>query len=120
MLKITLHDSAKELRLKLEGRLSGPWVQELRLCWYTASSTTSGRPTVLDLDEVDFIDPEGQTLLLQMHRQGVAFQAARPFIRGLLQEICESSQCATVEDKPAPNRDAILITRPPGHHSRTV
>src|ERR1035437_2690493 len=25
MLKITLHDSAREFRLKLEGRLSGPW-----------------------------------------------------------------------------------------------
>src|SRR6516162_1188194 len=60
MLKITLHDSAGEFRLKLEGRLSGPWVRELEQCWKTASSTTHGRKTVVDLGEVDFVDPPGQ------------------------------------------------------------
>src|SRR5690349_12989903 len=30
MLKITIHDSAAELRIRLEGRLNGPWVNELR------------------------------------------------------------------------------------------
>ena len=120
MLKITLHDSTKELRLKLEGRLSGPWVQELRQCWSTASSTTGGRRTVLDLDDVDFIDPEGQSLVVEMHRQGVVLHAGRPFIRGLLQEICRSSQCGTVEDESSPNRDALRRTKPAGRHSRTL
>src|ERR1017187_2255820 len=63
MLKITLHDSAREFRLKLEGRLSGPWVHELEQCWMTASSTTHGRNTVLDLGEVDFVDLAGESLL---------------------------------------------------------
>src|ERR1039457_3418449 len=63
MLKITLHDSAGEFRLKLEGRLSGPWVNELEQCWKTASSTTHDRKTVLDLGEVDFVDPAGESLL---------------------------------------------------------
>jgi anti-anti-sigma regulatory factor len=66
MLKITLHDRAGELRLKLEGRLSGPWVNELEQCWKTASSTTQGRKTVLDLGEVDFVDPAGESLLAHM------------------------------------------------------
>ena len=61
MLKITLHDSSDELRFKLEGKLSGPWVGELRQCWQTAASTTHGRNTILDLREVDFVDPEGQS-----------------------------------------------------------
>ena len=63
MLKITLHDSAGEFRLKLEGRLSGLWVHELEQCWKTASSTTQGRKTVVDLGEVDFVDPAGESLL---------------------------------------------------------
>jgi len=96
MLKITLHDSADEFRLKLEGRLSGLWVRELELCWQTATSTTEGRKTVLDLREVDFIDPEGQALLAAMHSRGVDLVAVTPLIRAVLDEVCRGSACATV------------------------
>ena len=96
MLKITLHDSADEFRLTLEGRLSGLWVRELAQCWQTASSTTQGRKTVLDLGEVDFVDPEGETLLAIMHREGVELLAVTPLIRGVLDEVCRGTACATV------------------------
>jgi anti-anti-sigma regulatory factor len=97
MLKITLHDSARELRLKLEGRLSGLWVNELEQCWKTASSTTHGRKTILDLGEVDFVDPAGESLLAQMHGQGVELVAVTPLIRAVLQEICHPPPCGRVE-----------------------
>jgi len=96
MLKITLHDSADEFRLKLEGRLTGLWVRELEQCWQTAASTTRGRKTVLDLGEVDFVDPEGQALLAIMHRQGVELLAVTPLIRAVLDEVCLGSAYATV------------------------
>jgi anti-anti-sigma regulatory factor len=99
MLKITLHDSAREFRLKLEGRLSGPWVRELELCWKTAASTTGGRKTVVDLGEVDFVDPEGQTLLSAMHARGVKMEAVTPLICSVLKEVCQASACGTVERK---------------------
>ncbi len=96
MLKITLHDSALEFRLTLEGRLSGLWVQELEQCWKTASSTTHGRKTVLDLGEVDFVDPAGESLLARLHAQGVELVAVTPLIRAVLQEICRAPACGTV------------------------
>ena len=99
MLKITLHDSPREFRLKLEGRLSGPWVRELELCWKTAASTTGGRKTVIDLGEVDFVDPEGRTLLSDMHAQGVEMEAVTPLICSVLKEICQAPACGTVERK---------------------
>jgi ABC-type transporter Mla MlaB component len=88
MLKITILDSASELRFRLEGKLSGPWVSELRQCWQTAASTTSGRATIADLAEIDFVDPAGQQLLSDMYRAGVRLQAATPLIRTLVDEIC--------------------------------
>ena len=96
MLKITLHDSASEFRLTLEGRLSGLWVRELELCWQTAISTTQGRKTVVDLREVDFIDPDGQHLLAGMHRQGVELLAVTPLICAVLDEVCRGPACATL------------------------
>jgi anti-anti-sigma regulatory factor len=101
MLKITLHDSARELRLRLEGKLSGPWVRELRQCWQTAASTTEGRRTVLDLREVDFVDLDGQSLLAEMHGAGVRLVAVTPLIQAVVQEISRVPRCATVEEKPA-------------------
>src|SRR5664279_46495 len=96
MLKITLHDSAREFRLKLEGRLSGPWVKELEQCWKTARSTTQDRKTVVDLGEVDFVDPAGETLLASLHAQGVELVAVTPLICAVLQEICRSPACGTL------------------------
>ena len=103
MLKITLHDSAQEFRITLEGRLSGPWVAELDQCWQTASSTTAGRRTILDLGEVDFISPEAEPLLRRMHTLGVEFVAVTPVICAVLQAVCEDLSepvpCGTVEKK---------------------
>ena len=99
MLKITLHDSAGEFRLKLEGRLSGAWVQELEQCWKTASSTTHGRKTVVDLGEVDFVDPDGQSLLSVMYSHGVEMVAVTPLICSVLKEVCQAPACGRVERK---------------------
>jgi hypothetical protein len=114
MLKITLHDGATELRFNLEGKLSGPWVDELRQCWHTARSTTAGRKTVLDLREVDFVDPEGQTLLAEMHGQGVGLTASTPLMQALVTEICHPVRCASVEES-----HAVASAQRPGRGSRT-
>ena len=120
MLKITLHDSAEELRLKLEGKLAGLWVGELRQCWRTAASTTQGRDTVLDLRDVDFVDPEGQSLLADMHRQGVRLVAVTPLIQALVQEISGQPGCVTVEEKPARRSHALTSPDTAGRHPRAL
>jgi ABC-type transporter Mla MlaB component len=109
MLRITIHDSARELRIKLEGKLSGLWVEELRQCWRTASSTTAGRTTSLDLSEVDFVDADGQSLLSDMHRQGVRVDAATPLIQSLVAEGIGRAGCVTVEEKPAGSPHVSLL-----------
>lgn len=114
MLKITLHDSSRELRFKLEGRISGPWVGELQQCWHTASSAAQGRSTVVDLGEVDFVDSEGQSLLSEMHRHGVRLLACTPLIRSLVP--C----CGTVEEKPAQSRDALARNDISGSNPRAL
>jgi hypothetical protein len=119
MLKITLLDSPRELRFRLEGKLSGPWVTELRQCWYTASSTTAGRATVADLREIDFVDPDGRELLSEMHRAGVRLQAETPLIRNLVDEICHSGY-GTVEEAPQKRSDAVVRAHTFGSGSSTL
>ncbi len=107
MLKITLHDSAGELRFRLEGRLGGAWVGELRQCWLTAKSTAEGRQTTVDLGEVDYVDANGQALLSEMYCQGVALRAHTPLIQELVTEIERGARYATVEEAPAQAPDVL-------------
>jgi hypothetical protein len=118
MLKITLHDSARELRFKLEGKLMGLWVAELRQCWHTAASTTSGRRTVLELDEVDFVCPEGESLLAEMHHEGVRLTAATPVTRAIVDEIRRLQRCGTVEEKTVQVSDVSLRSDQSRPHTR--
>jgi hypothetical protein len=114
MLKITLADTASELRLRLEGKLAGLWVRELGQCWQTAASKTAGRKTVVDLREVDFVDEDGQVLLCRMHHAGVKFLAATPLIRDIV------TRCATVEDRTAPPDHVSAQPGKPGSLPRTL
>jgi anti-anti-sigma regulatory factor len=120
MLKITLHDSADEFRLSLEGKLSGAWVGELRQCWQTASSTTQGRRTVVDLREVDFVDDAGEALLCDMTRCGVSLQVSTPFMQAVVEEIARFARYGSVEGKSTSSSDAVVCSDPARPHSRAV
>ena len=58
---------------RLEGRLTGLWVEELKNCWQ--KSAAAQPVTMVVLDEVTFIDEAGKKLLADMHRQGVELTA---------------------------------------------
>ncbi len=87
MLRITIHDSPSEYRLHLEGRLAGPWVRELELCWQTAQSTVQNQILTVDLRDADFVDSAGEQLLAAMHQHGAKFLAASPMTKNLVARI---------------------------------
>lgn len=85
MLKITVEIEAKRTIFKLEGRLTGPWVEELRTCW--AKAAEREQPVAVVLNEVTFIDVMGRKLLADMHRQGVELVAAGCMTKAIIEEI---------------------------------
>ncbi len=81
MLKITIHNEPSMTHLVVEGRLAGPWGEELKKCWQTALSTQSGEPgqaIQIHLADVTFVDDQGKELLAAMHRQGAGLVANGP------------------------------------------
>ncbi len=81
MLRITIHNEPATTRFVIEGRLAGPWVEELEKCWQTALSTKPGDPgqaIQVHLADVIFVDDRGKELLAAMHRQGVSLVANGP------------------------------------------
>ncbi len=87
MLKINTENSPEGSKLKLEGRLAGPWVDELERCWYATTRDTEGKRIAVDLKEVTFIDAEGKKLLAWMYRQGAELQASGCMTKCIVEEI---------------------------------
>lgn len=83
MLKISEAKKADRiLTLKLEGRVVGPWVDELRqLCEPLLVDETS---LTLDLGEVSFADEPGVTLLAYLGRRGANLTKPSPFLAAQL------------------------------------
>jgi anti-anti-sigma regulatory factor len=87
MLKITTLLTAKSTVLRLEGRLAGPWVQELERCWDTTIGTPTDHPLSLDLSAVTYVDSDGKDLLKKIHQQGAKLVASGCLTRCIVNEI---------------------------------
>jgi anti-anti-sigma regulatory factor len=86
MLKVTTTDQNQTITLKLEGKLAGPWVQEVTRVWAdTARSPRGGY--VIDLRSVTFIDSPGRALLTAMSRDGAELIATDCLTRNIVDEI---------------------------------
>ena len=92
MLKITTRREAGVLVFQLEGRLAGPWVQELELCWRSALDTRQGDPMHVDLSAVTFIDAEGKALLGQMYQERAELIASGCLNRCIVEELIQATE----------------------------
>ena len=83
MLKITeiaRNDSGRTF--KLEGKLLGPWVDELRnICMQPLDRLEQ---VGLDLAAVTFVDVAGTELLRELNRQGIIITQCSAFVAELL------------------------------------
>lgn len=92
MLRIaTLHDNPRALTFRLEGRLKGPWVAELKKCWIAALVKDSRPALHVDPTNVTYIDAAGKECLAMMHEQGAQLIAGDCLIQAAVEEI--SSTC---------------------------
>jgi hypothetical protein len=85
MLRIMLHQDGRPCRLKLAGRLSGPWVGETENVW--RSALCSGEEVEVDVTEVTAIDSAGCELLAAMHHAGARLVAKGVWMTTLIREI---------------------------------
>jgi ABC-type transporter Mla MlaB component len=84
MLRITETADGPVTLLRLEGKLTGPWVEELgRACKAQADQPVG---VSLDLSAVTFVDPSGVLLLRELIDWGVCVRAASRFVAELLRQ----------------------------------
>jgi anti-anti-sigma regulatory factor len=103
MLKISVAESDKHSRtLRLEGQLSGPWVEELRHA--CEGILNDGLSLKLDLSEITFLDHQGALLLVGLKARRATLSGSSPFVSEQLRHARNESP--GVCSKP----DAVNVT----------
>lgn len=87
MLRITIHHEVEEVRLELEGELSGSWVRELEEAWRKLRPSPSGWSVCLDLTGVVRVDDAGRYLLALIHETGARMVSTGLATKDLLNSI---------------------------------
>ena len=90
MLKITIHNSTNAATLNLEGRLAGPWVDELERSWRAVKDDSPDKPVIVDLSDVSFVDAEGRKLLSSIYEQGARLRTFGCMAKGVVDEIVQT------------------------------
>lgn len=101
MLRITILDTPTEQRWVLQGRLTEPWVSELRSNWKKSKAARRGRTCVVELNDVTLIDRAGERLLRALVRVGVLCIDGGMYVRHLMEE-SGGRRHAVVEVKHGP------------------
>ena len=98
MLRITVvESSSKAVRLRVEGRVAGRWVEELRTSCDLHGLCDEVRLT-LDLSEVAHVDAAGIDLLKELKSRCVTLLSPSPFVAEQLKDV------AWRGDTPSPGR----------------
>lgn len=83
MLRITaISNETSSTMVRLEGKLLGPWVEEVR---HTCAALSPKHPLHLDLAAVTFVDAAGARLLYDLLEQGAVLAASSGFVTALLE-----------------------------------
>ena len=86
MLRITVEKNGSFYRLKLAGKLGGPWVPEMEKAWRTALCSPATQIEI-DMKEVTAVDEDGRELLVSMHQAGARLVAQGVEMTALVEEI---------------------------------
>jgi hypothetical protein len=90
-LRITIRETDQSIAITLEGRIAGPWVEELKDVWGKIAPKVSNRSLSLDLRSVIYSEAKGKQVLREIYAQTHAMLVtSTPWTEYLAQEISGS------------------------------
>jgi hypothetical protein len=91
-LRITVDENQEAMTIKLEGRVTGPYVVELDRVWHQASPALGCRQLLLDLRETTYADADGiETLRAIYSHTPASILTSTPWTQYLAEEISRGS-----------------------------
>lgn len=102
MLRISVEQEQNALSFVLEGRLVGPWVDELRTVWQQRTDAVQGFQVTVDLCGLTAMDADGQRLLDELMQRGATLRCADVMNQYLVEQMSSSS--GRLEEACRPSR----------------
>jgi outer membrane protein len=109
MLRVTTEHRGQEIRLKVEGKLARPWVEELRHCWVLNAGIYKGQPVAVDLTGLTFIDEQGKELLGWVHQSGGKLVGSGLMAKSIIEEITGPGTAEGVKQPKATTLKALAL-----------
>lgn len=69
MLKITICEGPTAKTIQLEGKITGPWVQEFQTVWNAIRSSLGSKGLQVDLRGITFVDNSGRQVLREIYQR---------------------------------------------------
>jgi anti-anti-sigma factor len=87
-LRITVEQNAETMVVKLEGRIVGPWAEELDRLWTQTAPSLASRKVALDLRDTTYADAGGIRVLRAIYSQTeAAILTSTPWTQYLADEV---------------------------------
>ena len=91
-LRITVREDPEVIRLRLEGDLVGPYIDELERMWQCLAPSLERKKFLVDICDVLHIDAAGKQLLALIHsKSGAEFVADSVLTKYVAQEAMQSN-----------------------------
>jgi ABC-type transporter Mla MlaB component len=92
MLRLRTIVRPDETLLVLEGRLAGPWVDELARCWASLRGESNARSIRIDLDGVTLVSAAGKALLARLHGEGALLTGRGCMTSAIIEQITAENE----------------------------
>ena len=89
--KISFHRNPSSTTLRLKGKLSGLWVDEVARTWCHVVTRSPNKSVIVDLAGVSFIDSEGIKLLRWLFQQGTHLRAGRLMTQYIIHRVAQEA-----------------------------
>lgn len=91
-LRISIEQTTVSVSITLEGRIAGPWADELGRSWAELTPPLGDRKLVIDLRNATYADATGLKVLRDIHSETSAeFLTSTPWTKYLAEEVTRGS-----------------------------
>jgi anti-anti-sigma regulatory factor len=100
MLRISITQTTATVAILLEGRVAGPWAEELQRTWADVAPTVGKRSVAIDLRNTTYADASGIGVLRDIYGKTVAeLITGSPWTKYLAEEVTRGSAINANEEQ---------------------
>jgi outer membrane protein TolC len=101
MMKVTMEEAEGQKILRVEGRIAGPWAEELGRYWDEFVASAGKQKIVLQLQDATFIDETGKALLQRVALAGAEIRGCGCLTAAIINSLMPCKEPGAAEKQPA-------------------